>query len=210
MVLVPLPTAADDHQRKNAATLAAGRRGRGDRGARPDRRADGRTGDRRWPADSATPAADGGGGPRARPARRGGPRRRSRRAAGRESGDVLGRTRHVHFVGVGGIGMSGIAELLANLGYTVSGSDQKRSEQTDRLATLGVSVAARTRRRPRAAVPTSWWSRRPCAADNPEVVEARARAIPVIPAGRDAGRADAPARPASPWPARTARPRPRR
>ena len=52
----------------------------------------------------------------------------------------LGRTRRVHFVGIGGIGMSGIAELLANLGYAVSGSDQKRSEQTDRLAALGVSV----------------------------------------------------------------------
>ena len=39
---------------------------------------------------------------------------------------VLGKTRHVHFVGVGGIGMSGIAELLANLGYVVSGSDEKR------------------------------------------------------------------------------------
>ena len=41
---------------------------------------------------------------------------------------MLGRTRRIHFVGVGGIGMSGIAELLANLGYEVTGSDAKRSD----------------------------------------------------------------------------------
>jgi 3-hydroxyacyl-CoA dehydrogenase len=52
----------------------------------------------------------------------------------------LGRTRRVHFVGIGGIGMSGIAELLANLGYEVSGSDARRSDVTDRLAQLGVRV----------------------------------------------------------------------
>jgi UDP-N-acetylmuramate--alanine ligase len=49
---------------------------------------------------------------------------------------MLGRTRRIHFVGVGGIGMSGIAEVLANLGYEVSGSDAKASEVTDRLARL--------------------------------------------------------------------------
>src|SRR4029077_20226694 len=53
---------------------------------------------------------------------------------------MLGRTRRVHFVGIGGIGMSGIAELLANLGYVVSGSDEKRSAVTERLATLGIRV----------------------------------------------------------------------
>ena len=51
---------------------------------------------------------------------------------------MLGRTRRIHFVGIGGIGMSGIAELLANLGYEVSGSDAKRSTVTDRLERLGV------------------------------------------------------------------------
>ena len=54
---------------------------------------------------------------------------------------MLGKTRRVHFVGIGGMGMSGIAELLANLGYIVSGSDEKRSVVTERLATLGVRVA---------------------------------------------------------------------
>jgi UDP-N-acetylmuramate--alanine ligase len=93
---------------------------------------------------------------------------------------VLGRTRHVHFVGVGGIGMSGIAELLANLGYTVSGSDLKRSETTDRLASLGVSVhlghaAAHVGAADVVVVSSAV---RP---DNPELVEARSRAIPVIP-----------------------------
>ena len=53
---------------------------------------------------------------------------------------MLGKTRHVHFVGIGGIGMSGIAELLANLGYVVSGSDEKRSAMTDRLAAMGIRV----------------------------------------------------------------------
>jgi UDP-N-acetylmuramate--alanine ligase len=86
----------------------------------------------------------------------------------------------VHFVGVGGIGMSGIAELLANLGYTVSGSDQMRSETTERLATLGVSVceghaAAHVGDADVVVVSSAV---RP---DNAEVVEARARAIPVIP-----------------------------
>ena len=42
---------------------------------------------------------------------------------------LLGKTRRIHFVGIGGIGMSGIAELLANLGYEVSGSDAKASER---------------------------------------------------------------------------------
>src|SRR5947208_2552302 len=53
---------------------------------------------------------------------------------------MLGKTRHIHFVGIGGIGMSGIAELLANLGYAVSGSDEKRSAVTERLASLGILV----------------------------------------------------------------------
>jgi UDP-N-acetylmuramate--alanine ligase len=93
---------------------------------------------------------------------------------------MLGRTRHVHFVGIGGIGMSGIAELLANLGYVVSGSDARRSELTDRLASLGVTVAVGHHRHnlhsPDVVVVSS-----AIAGDNPEVVEARARRIPVIP-----------------------------
>src|SRR6188474_1268840 len=92
----------------------------------------------------------------------------------------LGRTRHVHFVGIGGIGMSGIAELVANLGYAVSGSDAKRSEITDRLASMGVRIdvghaAAHIADADVVVVSSA------IAADNPEVREARARHVPVIP-----------------------------
>jgi UDP-N-acetylmuramate--alanine ligase len=93
---------------------------------------------------------------------------------------MLGRTRRIHFVGIGGIGMSGIAELLVNLGYVVSGSDAKRSAVTDRLETLGVTVteghaAAHVGEVDVVVVSSA------IAADNPEVAEARRRKIPVIP-----------------------------
>ena len=93
---------------------------------------------------------------------------------------MLGKTRHVHFVGVGGIGMSGIAELLANLGYTVSGSDEKRSVVTERLATLGIRVAIGhgAANVGDADVVVISSAVRPT---NAEVVEAIARQIPVIP-----------------------------
>jgi UDP-N-acetylmuramate--alanine ligase len=93
---------------------------------------------------------------------------------------VLGKTRRVHFIGIGGIGMSGIAELLANLGYAVSGSDQRQSPVTDRLATLGIRVAhghAPGNVGDADVVVTSSAVR----AGNPEVVEAERRQIPVIP-----------------------------
>jgi UDP-N-acetylmuramate--alanine ligase len=93
---------------------------------------------------------------------------------------LLGNTRHVHFVGIGGIGMSGIAELLANLGYVVSGSDEKRSATTDRLATLGIRVAlghdAEQVGEADVVVISS-----AVRATNPEVVEAIRRQVPVIP-----------------------------
>ena len=93
---------------------------------------------------------------------------------------MLGKTRRVHFIGVGGIGMSGIAELLANLGYAVSGSDAKRSAVTDRLESLGVKVAAGHAAANVGDADVVVYSSavRP---DNPEVTEARARRIPVIP-----------------------------
>jgi UDP-N-acetylmuramate--alanine ligase len=93
---------------------------------------------------------------------------------------MLGRTRRIHFVGIGGIGMSGIAELLANLGYDVSGSDAKRSEITERLAELGVRIAighAAANVGNADVVVTS----SAVAKDNPEVMVARASHIPVIP-----------------------------
>ena len=63
------------------------------------------------------------------------------------------RYQHIHFVGIGGIGMSGIAEILLNLGYRVTGSDQKRNEAVERLEQLGAKVFvghARRQRRGRA------------------------------------------------------------
>ena len=93
---------------------------------------------------------------------------------------MLGKTRRIHFVGVGGIGMSGIAELLANLGYVVSGSDARRSAVTDRLESLGVTVqvghAAGNVGEAEVVVYSS--AVRP---DNPELAEAARRRIPVIP-----------------------------
>jgi UDP-N-acetylmuramate--alanine ligase len=92
----------------------------------------------------------------------------------------LGRTQHVHFVGIGGIGMSGIAELLVNVGYQVSGSDTRASEITARLSTLGVRVDighhARHVDDADVVVVSS-----AVTADNPEVLAARAQHVPVIP-----------------------------
>ena len=88
--------------------------------------------------------------------------------------------KHIHFVGVGGAGMSGIAEILHNLGYTVSGSDQADSATTRRLAMLGIRVAIGHDAANIAgaeAVVTSTAVR----ADNPEVIAARARRVPVVP-----------------------------
>jgi len=93
---------------------------------------------------------------------------------------VLGKTRHVHFIGIGGIGMSGIAELLANLGYVVSGSDARRTPVTDRLATLGIQVqighaAAQVGAADVVVVSSA------VKPTNPEVVEAGRLGVPVIP-----------------------------
>ena len=55
--------------------------------------------------------------------------------------EMLGKARHVHFVGIGGIGMSGIAEVLINLEFEVSGSDVERSAITDHLASLGATIS---------------------------------------------------------------------
>ena len=88
--------------------------------------------------------------------------------------------KHIHFVGIGGAGMSGIAEILHNLGYTVSGSDQGDSAVTRRLAGLGIRVALGHDARHiggAEAVVTSTAVR----SDNPEVMAARAKRVPVVP-----------------------------
>jgi UDP-N-acetylmuramate--alanine ligase len=88
--------------------------------------------------------------------------------------------RRIHFVGIGGAGMSGIAEVLVNLGYQVSGSDLAPNAATKRLAAMGSSIvfehkADNIRGADAVVVSTAV---RP---DNPEVVAARARRIPVVP-----------------------------
>ncbi len=60
---------------------------------------------------------------------------------GKTAGPGMRRIRHIHFVGIGGAGMCGIAEVLANQGYTVSGSDMKNSSVVERLRQCGVCVA---------------------------------------------------------------------
>src|SRR5215472_17444166 len=92
------------------------------------------------------------------------------------------RPQHLHFTGIGGIGMSGIAEALLNLGNEISGSDLKLSPTTERLARLGAKVfeghSAANIAGAKAIVVSS-------AVDgaNPEVVEARRLQMPVIPRG---------------------------
>ena len=92
------------------------------------------------------------------------------------------RQRRLHFIGIGGIGMSGIAEILLNLGYTVTGSDIRESPVTQRLAGLGASVsighAADHLGDPEAVVTSS-----AIPGNNPELAEARRRRLPVISRG---------------------------
>jgi UDP-N-acetylmuramate--alanine ligase len=88
-------------------------------------------------------------------------------------------SQRIHFIGIGGIGMSGIAEILLTMGYAVSGSDLRRSPATERLVGLGATIyeghAAGNAAASDVVVTSS-----AVAKDNPEVVEARARKIPVI------------------------------
>jgi len=92
----------------------------------------------------------------------------------------LGKTKQIHFVGVGGIGMSGIAELLLNLGYGVSGSDIKGSAVTERLSNLGGRIFSNHSKENVEGADVVVYSSA-VAEDNPEIVEARERYIPVIP-----------------------------
>ena len=89
------------------------------------------------------------------------------------------KTKHIHFVGIGGIGMSGIAELLLSLGYRVSGSDLRSTDITRRLAGLG-GVIHEGHEAPWVAGADVVVTSTAIAADNPEVVAAREQHIPVI------------------------------
>jgi UDP-N-acetylmuramate--alanine ligase len=93
---------------------------------------------------------------------------------------VRAKIRHVHFVGIGGSGMSGIAEVLLNQGFSVSGSDVKGSPVTQRLQALGARIfeghAAANVQGAHVVVTSS-----AVRADNPEVLESRRLGVPVIP-----------------------------
>jgi len=95
------------------------------------------------------------------------------------SGHTMGRVRHIHFVGIGGAGMSGIAEVLHNLGYEVSGTDQNESRTTKHLRELGIKVSlghsASHINGSDVVVYSSAVS-----ASNPELQSARQKRIPVI------------------------------
>ncbi len=88
-------------------------------------------------------------------------------------------SQHAHFIGIGGIGMSGIAEILLSLGMKVSGSDLRRGPVTDRLATLGATIYE-GHRAGNVAGATVVVTSSAVGAANQEVVEAHARKIPVI------------------------------
>ncbi len=91
-----------------------------------------------------------------------------------------GRVRHVHFIGVGGIGMSGLAEILRTLEFDVSGSDMKEGETTHRLRRLGVRVDVGHGAQNVHAADVVVYSSA-IKPENPEILEAHRRGIPVIP-----------------------------
>jgi UDP-N-acetylmuramate--alanine ligase len=97
-----------------------------------------------------------------------------------DAGEMKHKVKHIHFVGVGGAGMSGIAEVLATQGYLVSGSDLAASAVTRRLAGLGVRIAIghdalHVEGADAVVVSTA------VAPDNPEIAAARKRAVPIVP-----------------------------
>ncbi len=97
-----------------------------------------------------------------------------------DSGDLAQAHRRVHFVGIGGVGMSGIAEVLCTLGYDVSGSDNADSATTRRLTGLGATIhkghtASNVLGADCIVVSSA------IRADNPELLEARAQRIPIVP-----------------------------
>ena len=188
-ILVPFPAAVDDHQthnaqylvREGAAVLIADRELTAERLAAELQRAV--RGPRQAAGDGRARAAAG------QAARRGRTRRSCLELAGGrmsrtvpeapppverrvvpERRDRMRRINTIHFVGIGGSGMGGIAEVLLNLGYKVQGSDLKR-QRRDASASRGLGAQRhhRPRRREHRAAPTSWWSPSAVTRDNPEV-----------------------------------------
>ena len=93
-----------------------------------------------------------------------------------------GRVRHVHFIGIGGIGMSGLAEILRTMDFDVSGSDMKASDVTRRLETLGIKVQVGHKAENVHGADVVVHSSA-IAQNNPELARARAMEIPAISRG---------------------------
>lgn len=94
---------------------------------------------------------------------------------------MFGKIKRIHFVGIGGIGMSGIAELLHNMGYIITGSDIKESENTQRMEELGIDVKLKHSEKNLEDADVVVYSSAIDPADNVELLEAENRNIPVIP-----------------------------
>jgi len=93
---------------------------------------------------------------------------------------AMGRIKHIHFIGIGGAGMGGIAEVLLNQGYRISGSDRSENTMTQRLKDLGASIFKGHQAEYVQAVDVVVVSTA-IAEDNPEVIAARQARIPVVP-----------------------------
>jgi len=93
---------------------------------------------------------------------------------------IFGKVKHIHLVGIGGIGMSGIAELLLNLNYYISGSDLRKTEVTEHLLDLGGKIFLGHRPQNINGADVVVFSSA-VKGDNPEIIEAREKSIPVIP-----------------------------
>ena len=90
------------------------------------------------------------------------------------------RIRNIHFVGIGGSGMCGIAEVLLNQGYQISGSDLRASSVTERLGQLGIEIFI-GHRKENVTVADAVVTSTAVPVDNPEVIEAQSRRLPVVP-----------------------------
>ena len=105
---------------------------------------------------------------------------RDNQTARRLAAQSMGRMRRIHFVGIGGAGMNGIAQVMLNLGYTVSGSDLKENSVTGRLAEQGATIFVGHRAQNIEGVDAVVISSA-VKEDNPEVAAAREGRIPVVP-----------------------------
>ena len=92
---------------------------------------------------------------------------------------IFRKTKHIHFIGIGGIGMSGMAELLFRLGYNISGSDNQKSDRTNHLAKIGIKISIKHNKKNVKNCDVVVYSSA-IDSDNEEIKEAEKKNIPVI------------------------------